>query len=215
MQNLAFRYPAGRFELCLGSLTVARGEHVAILGASGSGKTTLLPLAAGIVVPQRGCVLTQGVELSGEGDATRRDFRARHIGYVFQGFELLDYLDVLDNILLPYRVSPALRLDAEARSRAVGLGRRLGIGDKLGRLPGQLSRGEQQRAAVCRALVTRPVLVLADEPTGNLDSANKHRVVEMLHEQARESGAALVTVTHDLDLLTGFDRVIDLEELLA
>jgi putative ABC transport system ATP-binding protein len=128
---------------------------------------------------------------------------------VFQEFELLEYLSVLDNITLPYRIHPALRLDDAARDRAHSLASRLGIGDKLARLPGQLSQGERQRAAVCRSLVTGPSLLLADEPTGNLDPVNTGLVLDALFELAAESGAALLTVTHDHELLPRFDRVVD------
>jgi ABC-type lipoprotein export system ATPase subunit len=214
ISGVRFRYPDGDFELSVRELRVGRGERVAIVGPSGSGKTTLLHLAAGIVAPERGSVVTDGVEVGRLDDARRRSFRVRHIGYVFQAFELLDYLDVLDNVLLPFRINPVLSLDAAVIRRARELAERLGIADKLARRPDQLSQGEQQRAAVCRALVTRPGLILADEPTGNLDVANKHRVIEILNEQAREQGASLVTVTHDVDLLDHFERVIDLSGLI-
>jgi ABC-type lipoprotein export system ATPase subunit len=214
ISGVRFRYPDGDFELSVRELRVGRGERVAIVGPSGSGKTTLLHLAAGIVAPERGSVVTDGVEVGRLDDARRRSFRVRHIGYVFQAFELLDYLDVLDNVLLPFRINPVLSLDAAAIRRARELAERLGIADKLARRPDQLSQGEQQRAAVCRALVTRPGLILADEPTGNLDVANKHRVIEILNEQAREQGASLVTVTHDVELLDHFERVVDLSGLI-
>lgn len=207
--GLEFAYGSGDFRLHVPELTVGAGSVAAVIGPSGSGKTTLLHLAAGIVVPERGSVTTDGTRVSDLDDGARRNFRVRHVGYVFQSFELLDYLDVLDNVLLPFRVNPTLSLDAETRDRARQLADRVGIADKLGRRPGQLSQGEQQRAAVCRALVTRPGLILADEPTGNLDADNKHRVIEILHEQAREQSASLVTVTHDSELLAGFDRVVD------
>ena len=220
MEDVYFRYPpsrgqTGEFELSVAELEVQRGECVAVVGPSGSGKTTLMHLAAGIVVPERGRVRTGGVEVASLDDVARRSFRVANVGYVFQSFELLDYLDVLDNVLLPYRINPAISLDAAAVSRAKELALRLGIADKLDRRPAQLSHGEQQRAAVCRALVTGPGLILADEPTGNLDIANKHRVLAILLEQAKEQGATLVTVTHDLELLDHFERVIDFKSFLA
>jgi putative ABC transport system ATP-binding protein len=219
MEDVHFRYPeargqAGGFELSVPELTIESGECVAVVGPSGSGKTTLMHLAAGIVVPERGRVRSCGVDVASLDDAGRRGFRVEKVGYVFQSFELLDYLDVLDNVLLPYRINPAISLDAEAALRAEELAARLGIADKLRRRPAQLSHGEQQRAAVCRALVTRPGLILADEPTGNLDVANKHRVLAILLEQAKELGATLVTVTHDLELLEHFERVIDFQQFL-
>ena len=123
--------------------------------------------------------------------------------------ELLDYLDVLDNVLLPYRLTPVLELDGAARSRALELLGRVGLGDKVRRPPGRLSQGERQRVAVCRALVTRPAVVLGDEPTGNLDTANRDHVVDALLGYGRDTGAPVVFVTHDHELLPRFDRVLD------
>jgi putative ABC transport system ATP-binding protein len=132
---------------------------------------------------------------------------------VFQEFELLEYLSVLDNILLPYRINPALGLDRKVRGRAAELADHVGIGDKLARHATRLSQGEMQRVAVCRALVADPPLLLADEPTGNLDPDNTERVLDILFASAAERGATLVTVTHEYELLTRFDRVIDFREL--
>ena len=217
LTDLRFRYPArddnAEFELAIPELRVERGERVAVIGPSGSGKTTLLHLMAGIVTPESGSVRTAGVEMAALADAARRDFRIRHVGLVFQEFELLDYLSVLDNILLPYRINPSLRLGEPVRERARALAARVGIADKLGRLAPHLSHGEKQRAAVCRALVVEPALLLADEPTGNLDPFNKQRVLDILIDYADERGATLVTVTHDHGLLKRFQRVIDFRDL--
>ncbi len=213
LRDLRFRYREGDFALRVPELAVAAGERVAVIGPSGSGKTTLLHLVAGIQVAEAGRVETAGTVLSGLDDAARRAFRIRKVGLVFQEFELLEYLSVLDNVLLPYRLNPAQRLDAAARDRAAALLRRVGLGDKLGRLATRLSHGERQRAAVCRALVTQPVLLLADEPTGNLDPANRDRVLDILCEAASESGATLLTVTHDHDVLDRFGRVVDFKSL--
>jgi putative ABC transport system ATP-binding protein len=207
--GLRFRYGDQGFALRIDELRVAAGESVALVGPSGSGKTTLLHLVAGILAPDVGEVRVGGENLASLDDARRRAFRVGQIGLVFQEFELLEYLSVLDNILLPYRIHPALRLDPAARERARGLAQRLDIGDKLARRPGSLSQGERQRAAVCRALVTDPSLLLADEPTGNLDPVNTGRVLDALFELAAESGATLLTVTHDRELLPRFDRVLD------
>ena len=209
LAGLDFAYDAGGFRLAIDELGVTRGESAAVIGPSGCGKTTLLHLVAGIVTPRAGRIVVDSIDLSGLNDAGRRDFRVARIGLVFQEFELLDYLDVLDNILLPYRITSALRLDSEVRARALELAAEVGIGDKLDRPPRRLSQGERQRVAVCRALVARPRLLLADEPTGNLDPGNKERVLDILLEQARRSGATLLTVTHDHSLLGRFDRVID------
>ncbi len=209
VRDLRFRYREGDFTLAVPELRVQPGETVAVIGPSGSGKTTLLNLIAGIATPEQGSVAVGDLELCGLDDGARRDFRIRHVGLVFQEFELIEYLSVFDNILLPYRINPSLRLEPAVRERARELAQRVGIGDLLGRFVGRLSQGERQRAAVCRALVTEPWLLLADEPTGNLDPANKGRVLDILFEYAREAGATLLAVTHDHDLLDRFARVID------
>ncbi len=215
IEDLRFRYAKGEFALDIPALVIERGERVAVIGPSGSGKTTLLHLIAGIRTPQRGQVVTGGVEVSGLDGSKRRDFRIGNVGLVFQEFELLEYLSVLDNILLPYRINGSMKLDREVRRRAVRLAEEVGIGDKLGRLSVQLSQGERQRVAVCRALIAEPGLLLADEPTGNLDPANKGRVLDILISSTEASGATLVTVTHDYDLLDRFERVIDFKDFYS
>jgi ABC-type lipoprotein export system ATPase subunit len=215
VSGLEFRYKEGEFVLQVPELTVAQGDAAAVIGPSGSGKTTLLHLLAGIAIPQSGRVVTDGAELTAMDDAGRRDFRVQHIGLVFQEFELLEHLNVLDNILLPYRINHRLPLETSVRERAIELAHRVGIGDQLGRLVNRLSQGERQRAAVCRALVTEPALLLADEPTGNLDPGNKDRVLDILFDYAARTGATLVTVTHDHDLLDRFARVIDFRQFHA
>ncbi len=209
IRGLQFSYGEGDFTLQVPELAVARGETVAIVGPSGSGKTTLLNLIAGNAIPRSGRVNTNGEDVSGLHDAARRDFRIANIGLVFQEFELLEYLNVLDNILLPYRINRTLALDADVRRRAEAISHEVGIGDKLHRYANHLSQGEKQRVAVVRALVVRPPLLLADEPTGNLDPVNKERVLDILFEYVDENGATLVTVTHDHDILHRFQRVID------
>ncbi len=214
ISDLRFRYPEGEFELNVPDLEVAKGETVAVIGPSGSGKTTLLHLMAGIRLPQEGNVVTDEVEVTSLDDGARRDFRIRRIGMVFQEFELLEYLTVLDNILLPYRINGSLKLDRSVRERAASIAEQVGIADKLNRLSIRLSHGEKQRVAVCRALIAEPVLLLADEPTGNLDPTNTQKVLDILLEAAAATGATLVTVTHDHDLLPRFDRNIDVMDLI-
>ena len=209
IRDLYFRYPEGDFALRVPSLYVAAGESVAFIGPSGSGKTTLLHLIAGIQAAPQGRVATLDTDVTALAEPARRGFRAQRIGLVFQEFELLEHLSVRDNILLPYRIAPALRLTSAVEERARSLAWSVDIGDKLERYADRLSRGEQQRAAVCRALLTEPSLVLADEPTGNLDPLNKGRVLDILFDYAREAGATLVTVTHDHELLDRFERVVD------
>ena len=147
------------------------------------------------------------------GDAARRRFRIGNIGQVFQAFELLEYLSVEQNILLPRLIDPASRADAAALERAAELLDTVGLAEKAGQRPSRLSHGERQRVAVCRALLNRPQLLLADEPTGNLDQVNKQNVVDLLVEQARAHSSTLLMVTHDRGLLDSFARVIDFEEL--
>ncbi len=212
LDGVHFRYPSGDFALDVPELQIGAGEQVAVIGPSGSGKTTLLNLIAGITTPAAGHVVTRGVSLAELGDGERRDFRVQTVGLVFQEFELLDYLTVLDNVLLPYRINASLELSAAVRERAASLAGEMGIGDKLSRLPAQLSQGERQRLAVCRALLPRPPVLLADEPTGNLDPANKDRVLDLLLEQARANESTLVAVTHDHELLSRFERVIDFRD---
>jgi len=212
ISQLHFRYSEGDFALRVPELTVERGGTVAMIGPSGSGKTTLLSLVAGIRLAQSGEIRTADTALGSLDEPARRDFRLRTLGLVFQEFELLEYLSVLDNILLPYRIGSALRLDGAVRERAGQLAREVGLGDKLDRYANLLSQGEKQRVAVCRALLARPPLILADEPTGNLDPANKDHVLDILFDYARSNGATLVTVTHDHELLDRFDRVIDFKD---
>jgi putative ABC transport system ATP-binding protein len=185
------------------------GERVAVVGPSGSGKTTLLNLIAGILTPEAGRIDVAGTEVSGLSDTKRRRFRASQIGFVFQDFALLDYLTARQNIYYPYRITPALTLDNAVRERAERLAMACGIGDKLDRHPAALSQGEQQRVAICRALVTQPKLILSDEATGNLDPDSKARILDLLFEQASEAGAAVLAVTHDHELLPRFERVLD------
>jgi ABC-type lipoprotein export system ATPase subunit len=215
ISDLRFKYSEGEFELNVPELEVTKGETVAVIGPSGSGKTTLLHLMAGIRLPQTGQVMTDEVEVTDLDDGARRDFRIRRIGMVFQEFELLEYLTVLDNILLPYRINGSLVLDRAVRDRAASIAERVGIANKLNRLSTRLSHGEKQRVAVCRALVAKPVLLLADEPTGNLDPTNTHKVLDILLDAAEATGATLVTVTHDHDLLPRFDRSINVMDLLT
>ena len=211
IRNLAFRYDRGDFSLAIPELTIDSGSTVAVIGPSGSGKTTFLNILSGIVLPTSGYISVDDTDTSRMSEKARRRFRITNIGFVFQDFGLIEYLSVLDNILHPYRLNPVLRLSDEVRKRARELAEEMGIDSKLSDLPGELSHGEKQRAAICRAMVTSPRLVLADEPTGNLDPKAKTRVIDLLLRYVRESAAALVMVTHDHNLIDGFDRVIDFE----
>ena len=209
LRNLEFRYQEGEFCLEVPALSVQKSEKVAVIGPSGSGKSTLLNLIAGILMPMQGTVSVDNIKVSELRDDERRNFRITNIGFVFQDFELLDYLNVLDNILHTFRITGELSIKNRVRARARDLADQMGIGDKLNRHPNDLSQGEKQRAAICRALLPRPKLILADEATGNLDPENKFRILELLFRSVEEHNATLIAVTHDHELLKHFDRVVD------
>jgi putative ABC transport system ATP-binding protein len=212
LSALRFNYLEGDFSLSIPELRIADGEKVAVVGPSGSGKTTLLNLVAGIDVPQQGQINVCDTALHNFNDTKRRDFRITNIGFVFQSFELLDYLNVLDNILHSYRISRALKLNSDVRDRAIDLAQQMGLGHMLNRRSDCLSQGERQRAAICRALLPKPQLILADEATGNLDPENKRLILDLLFNAVDHQGATLLAVTHDHDLLPSFDRVIDFHQ---
>ena len=212
INNLEFQYPSGNFTLFIRRLRIKGNETAAVIGPSGTGKTTLLNLIAGILTPIQGEMDINGTAVGQLSDKARRRFRITTIGFVFQDFELLDYLNVLDNILHPYRITDALDLDAQIRSRAKALATDMGIEDKLRRHPADLSQGEKQRVAICRALLPQPKLILADEATGNLDPDNKTKILDLLFKAADEHETTLLAVTHDHDLLHRFDRVINFSD---
>lgn len=212
IDSLEFNFREGEFRLQVPQFAVSRSEKVAVIGPSGSGKTTLLNLIAGIITPVQGTISVGDVRVNELSDGGRRDFRIANLGFVFQDFELLDYLNVLDNILHPYRITGALSLDKEVRARAEKLSQEMGIGDKLKRYVDDLSHGEKQRAAICRALLPQPKVILADEATGNLDPVNKTRILDLLFRSVEHHGATLLAVTHDHELLKRFDRVVDFQD---
>lgn len=214
IQSLIFSYPFGEFRLDIDNLTVKQGEKVAFVGPSGSGKTTLLNLVAGILTPKSGNIVVGNEPVSVLSDKSRRNFRISNIGFIFQDFGLLDYLDVRDNILHPYRITDALNLEPDVRNRAVMLAEQMGVGDKLQRYPAELSQGERQRVAICRALLPEPKVILADEATGNLDPKNKTHILELLFQTVDDHVATLLAVTHDHELLPHFDRVVNFNNFL-
>jgi putative ABC transport system ATP-binding protein len=212
IEGLQFHYPGGDFSLVIDSFNLQPGEKVAVIGPSGCGKTTLLNLVSGIVQPDAGKLEVAGKRIDEMSDAHRRIFRSQELGFVFQDFRLVEYLSVLDNILHLYRISSALHLNKDVIERAKALATGLGLADKLNKRPDALSQGERQRAAICRSLLTQPQLVLADEATGNLDPANKKRILTLLFDQLKERNASLLAVTHDHELLPWFDRVLDFQD---
>ena len=209
VRDVDFTYGEEGFRLRIPKLDLESGERVAFVGPSGSGKTTLLHLLAGILIPRSGLVGVGDFELNRLDDAARRAFRISKIGFVFQDFRLIEYLNVRENALLPYRLNPSLRLDESVGKRLSLLAEQLQFEDELDLPIDELSQGERQRAAIARALLVRPGMILADEPTGNLDPVNKTRILDLLFSQTEESESTLVMVTHDHALLDRFDRVID------
>ena len=215
LQAVEFGYGDAGFRLSIPELTLATGSRTAFVGPSGSGKTTLLRLLAGIATPQSGTIQIGNHALHTLSDTDRRAFRIQQIGFVFQDFRLIDYLDVRENLRLPYRLNEALTFGRDVDARLEALAETLQLTDKLSAAIDTLSQGECQRVAIGRALLPRPGLILADEPTGNLDPANKTRILDLLFEQAEASGATLVMVTHDHALLDRFEQVIDFETFHA
>jgi ABC-type lipoprotein export system ATPase subunit len=215
ISDLEFQFPHSDFRLAVPALEIAGAERVAIIGPSGSGKTTLLHLISGILSPSRGAIRVLDHDLSTLSDAGRRAFRVAQIGLVFQSFELVGYLNVFENILLPYRLNPALKLTPEIKARVARLAGETGIEHRLGYFPHRLSQGERQRVAICRAMLPEPPLLLADEPTGNLDPLAKQRVVDILYQQVERTGATLLMVTHDTEIAARFPRVLNCRDFAA
>ena len=188
-------------------LEVAEGESVAIIGASGAGKSTLLALRAGLDEPTYGTVWLRGIEISALDEDGRAAARAKHVGFVFQSFHLIPSLTAHENVMLPLEL--AGRSDARAAAREVLA--QVGLEPRLGHYPRQLSGGEQQRVAIARAFVTRPAVLFADEPTGNLDTATGARVIDLLFELNQATRTTLVLVTHDREIASRCNRVIRMD----
>lgn len=211
IKQLKFGYPGSRFRLSVPELEIGDTEKVAVIGPSGCGKTTLLNLISGILIPDQGELVSCEIDLKTLTDSQRRSYRISRIGFVFQEFELIDYLNVKENILLPYYINQTLKLDESVRDRARELAASMQIDQYLNSRIDQISQGERQRVAICRALLPQPQILLADEPTGNLDPANKRLIRDLLLEHATRTQATLIMVTHDDRLLDEFDRTIDIQ----
>ena len=188
------------------SFSVAAGEAVAVVGVSGSGKSTLLALMAGLDTPSAGGVYIAGQDLFALDEDGRAALRGRSMGFVFQAFQLLASMTALENVMVPLELAGV----AGGREKATALLQRVGLGERLAHYPKQLSGGEQQRVAIARAFVTSPALLLADEPTGNLDATTGAQVIELMFELNRERNTTLVLVTHDESLSARCGRVIRL-----
>ncbi|MDE0959370.1 MAG: ABC transporter ATP-binding protein [Planctomycetota bacterium] len=206
VSDLVHCHPGQQHPIRVDKIAIEAGEKVAIMGPSGCGKTTLLSCIAGILCPSSGEVQVGEIRIDQLSDAKRRKFRREHIGLVFQEFELLEHIDVRENCYLPMWLD-GREPTAEEQSKLLERSRRCGIEDLLHRKPRALSQGERQRAAVCRALMTSPSLILADEPTGSLDGKSGRAVLELLFEEADLTAATVIVVTHDSSILAGFDRV--------
>jgi len=187
--------------------TVAKGDTVAVVGASGSGKSTLLGLLAGLDLPSEGSVEVSGAQIFDWDEDERAAWRAENVGFVFQSFQLLPQMTALENVMLPLELAGA----RDASNRAKALLERVGLADRARHYPRTLSGGEQQRVALARAFAPQPPLLFADEPTGSLDHATGERIIELLFEMNRESGATLVLVTHDPALAGRCRRTLSLK----
>ena len=200
---------ARRVEILKGiSLTVPAGQFVAIVGASGSGKSTLLGLLAGLDTPSSGEIWLDGTPIHNLEETELAAVRGRKIGFVFQSYQLIATLTALENVLLPYE----LNMEGSGLAQARRLLDAVGLGERMEHYPVQLSGGEQQRVALARAFVVEPPIVMADEPTGNLDSANGRLVLDLLLERNSHAGATLVLVTHDAEIASRADRRIVLKD---
>lgn len=193
------------------SLRIPAGQFVAIIGASGSGKSTLLGLMAGLDTPSAGEIWLDGVPVHNLDEGALAEVRGRKIGFVFQSYQLIPTLTALENVLLPFE----LNVEGNGLDDARGLLNAVGLSDRMHHYPVQLSGGEQQRVALARAFVVNPPIVMADEPTGNLDSSTGHLVLDLLLERKRESKTTLVLVTHDPDVASRADRKIVLRDGLV
>ena len=192
------------------SLEIARGAYVAIVGESGSGKTTLMHVLGGLDRPTSGSVFVDGIDLATASRTELKRLRAARIGFVFQGFNLIASLDALDNVMLPARYAGVA--PARARERARRLLAEVGLADRMHHRPAQLSGGQQQRVAIARALINEPALILADEPTGELDRRTSERVLDLLERGARSAGHTLVMVTHSESVWKRAERIIRLAD---
>lgn len=214
IHDLQFAYADGNFSLKIRELEFTSRKSVVIIGPSGSGKTTLLNLIAGILPVPAGRITIAETPVHMLNDAERRLFRLKNIGMVFQDFQLIDYLNVLENVLLPCRIHPSISLTKDLQRRAEDLLDSCGLKSLQRQSIMRLSHGERQRVAICRALLLSPRIILADEPTGNLDPVNSERIVRLLLDESVRANATLIMVTHDHSLLPHFEQVVPFSQFL-
>ena len=212
IRDLHFQYPASDFKIEISDIKITQGSKIAISGKSGSGKTTLIHLISGILKPQSGEILFYDKSITDMNDKEIRKHRISNIGFIFQEFELLEYLNVMDNLILPYKINKSLVLDAEIKDKAKEIANRIGIGNKLDQHPKQLSGGERQRLAIARALITSPPLIIADEPTGNLDEKTSNIVMDEITDQVSYTNSTLIMISHNNELISSFDETFDIQE---
>jgi len=214
IENLHFTYPSGNHGLTVKDFTAENGESIAIVGSSGCGKTTFLNLITGILSPKSGSILLNKENLLELPPSARAQLRLSKIGLIFQDFALIEHLTVQQNILLPLSLrklsSKKIKMVTE---QAQQLAEETGISQHWNRFPKKLSQGECQRVALCRALSIEPQLLIADEPTGNLDPQNKKKAIQLLLDATKSRHIPLIVATHDLDLLDAFDRTLSFDQI--
>ena len=209
LENVSKNFTSGSRKLTVLdniSFKVHEGDSISIVGPSGSGKTTLLGLCAGLDVPSTGHVILSGIRLDALNEDDRAYMRNQHVGFIFQNFQLLPTLTALENVLIPLE----LRGQRSGKQAALELLEKVGLADRSGHYPSQLSGGEQQRVAIARAFITRPKILFADEPTGNLDEETATTVTDLLFQLNRDANTTLVLVTHNMELAHFTERILEL-----
>ena len=214
VENILFKYPQQRestsFQLAVEHFLVKKGEQWVLSGPSGSGKSTLLNILAGELIPQEGNAVVLGTALQTLSIAERQNFRIQNIGFIFQDFPLVPYLNAFENVIFPYFINPSLSLSKSVREHANQLLEEMGLTHRRNARPAQLSQGEKQRVAIARALITNPRLILADEPTAGLDLERSHSVMSYIQELAQTHNISLVVVTHEPQMIERFSNQFSL-----